>query len=54
MTHRTNRHPPRRIKSSIAARLSMRLFFRLLSVHFTVDLLLLSLFCDGLFIWSEQ
>ena len=34
------RRPPGRIKSSIVARLNTRLFFRLLGIYFTMDLLL--------------
>ena len=54
MAHRANKRPPGRIKSSIVARLNTRLFFRLLGIYFTMDLLLLFLFCGGLFVWSEQ
>ena len=54
MAHRANKRPPGRIKSSIVARLNTRLFFRLLGIYFTMDLLLLILFCGGLFVWSEQ
>ena len=55
MAHRANkRHPPGRIKSSIVARLNTRLFFRLLGIYFTMDLLLLFLFCGGLFVWAER
>ena len=53
MAHRANKRPPGRIKSSIVARLNTRLFFRL-GIYFTMDLLLLFLFCGGLFVWSEQ
>ena len=54
MAHRANKRPPGRIKSSIVARLNTCLFFRLLGIYFTMDLLLLFLFCGGLFVWSEQ
>ena len=54
MAHRADKRPPGRIKSSIVARLNTRLFFRLLGIYFTMDLLLLFLFCGGLFVWSEQ
>ena len=47
------RRPPGRIKSSIVARLNTRLFFRLLGIYFTMDLLLTILFCGGLFVWAE-
>ena len=47
------RRPPGRIKSSIVARLNTRLFFRLLGIYFTMDLLLTLLFCGGLFVWAE-
>ena len=47
------RRPPGRIKSSIVARLNTRLFFRLLGIYFTMDLLLTLLFCGGLFMWAE-
>ena len=43
MAHRANKRPPGRIKSSIVARLNTRLFFRLLGIYFTTDLLLLVL-----------
>ena len=43
MAHRANKRPPGRIKSSIVARLNTRLFFRLLGIYFTMDLLLLFL-----------
>ena len=50
MAHRANKRPPGRIKSSIVARLNTRLFFRLLDIYFTMDLLLLFLFCCGLLV----
>ena len=54
MARSANKKNPGRIQSSIVARLNMRLFFRLLGIYFTMDLLLILLFCGGLFIWSEQ
>ena len=50
---RTAQKPPGRIKSSIVARLNTRLFFRLLGIYFTMDLLITLLFCGGLFVWAE-
>lgn len=54
MARSTNKKNPSRIQSSIVARLNTRLFFRLLGIYFTMDVLLILLFCGGLFIWSEQ
>ena len=54
MTERSAaRKSPGGIKSSIVARLNTRLFFRLLGIYFTMDLLLTLLFCGGLFVWAE-
>ena len=50
---RTAQKPPGRIKSSIVARLNTRLFFRLLGIYFTMDVLITLLFCGGLFVWAE-
>ena len=41
------------IRSSIVARLNIRLFFRLLGIYFFLDLLLLVLACGGLLVWCE-
>ena len=54
MSRKADGRPPGRIKSSIVARLNTRLFFRLLGIYFTMDLLLTLLFCGGLFFWSER
>ncbi len=45
---------PGRIKASIVAQLNSRLFFRLVGIYLSMDLLLAALFCAGLFIWGEQ
>lgn len=45
--------PPGRIKSSIVARLNTQLFFRLLGIYLSLNLLLILLFCGGLLVWSE-
>lgn len=52
MAHKSNRTGGG-IKSSIVARLNMKLFFRLLGIYFMLDLLLVLLFCGGLVAWSE-
>ena len=54
MAHRANKRPPGRIKSSIVARLNTRLFFRLLGIYFTMDLLLLFLFGQRFFTESIE
>ena len=45
---------PGRVKSSIVAQLSSRLFFRLLGIFLSMDLLLAGLFCGGLFLMGER
>lgn len=41
------------VRSSLVARLNTRLFVRLLSIFFMLDLVLLALCAGGLFVWSE-
>lgn len=45
---------PGRIRASIVAQLNSRLFFRLLGIYLSMDLLLAVLFCTGLFMWGER
>ncbi len=54
MARTAEKKRPGRIKSSIVARLNTRLFFRLLGIYLCMDLLLVLLFCGGLFFWAER
>ena len=45
---------PAKIKASIVAQLNTRLFFRLLGIYLSMNLLLILLFCGGLFMWGER
>ncbi len=53
MAHRANKRPPGHqvLHRGPAQHAPL---FRLLGIYFTMDLLLLFLFCGGLFVWSEQ
>lgn len=51
---KNNTNTTERGKASIVARLNARLFFRLLGIYVGMDLLLVLLFCGGLFMWGER
>ena len=51
---KTKGHPAGGIRASLVARLNSRLFFRLLGIYLSMDLLLILLCAGGLFLWSDR